>query len=127
MVDINARYAIGTLIFLLLGPIAWGLHFGVLYGMQSSLCALEIGSSADGHNGLLTTLILATTLALMAVPVLAVWNGRATHGWLAGAPMASDSAAFVIGAARALTALSALAMAYSALAAVLLPACAQMR
>ena len=123
----GSRYAIGTLMFLLSGPIAWAAHFAVLYGLQSPMCALDIGETPDGGNPTVTALIVLATLLLIGLPVLLAWRPQPVHRLLAGAPLSDEHVGFLIPVMRALVALSSLAMAYAGLAALLLPACAALR
>ena len=46
----NTRRTIGTIVFLLAGPILWSLHLTLIYGPQSALCATGQGTGTDGDN-----------------------------------------------------------------------------
>lgn len=120
------RRTIGTLVFLLIGPLAWAAHFTVIYGAQSSLCAFDAGETAAGTNPLAGLIILVATLAGIGGVALAAWRPFPVLSWLAPGEAPHDRAflAFVM---RALAALSGLAMLYAGIASIVLPACAQLR
>lgn len=127
MVDTSTRYAIRTLVFLISGPLCWAAHLTLIYGAQSPLCALGIGETAGGHNGLVVAVIIAGTVLLGGMALASAQWAREWHRLLAGGPLADDSATFLLTAMRLLVALSVLAMIYAALTSLVLPACAPLR
>lgn len=113
------RSTVGTLIYLLAGPLTWGLHFTVIYGAQSTLCA--VGGAPDRAVALVMAIATITALALLAGIV-----ARPDH--VAAALGAGDWAPPVRLFQRRvmvlLAILSAFGIAGAGLAATFLPACA---
>jgi hypothetical protein len=120
------RRTIGTLLYLLAGPLLWAAHLTVIYGSQSSLCAFDIGETAAGNNSLATTVILVATAVCIGLVVAMTLRPQSIFGWLALGEVSPDRP-FLVWAMRLLSALSVLAILYVGLAAIILPACAQLR
>lgn len=120
------RRTIGTLIYLLIGPLLWAAHLTVVYGSQSSLCAFDLGEATNGSNGLATALVVVATLLCIGLIALVVWRPHPVLGWLAPGEPPLDRP-FLTWVMRALSALAALAILYAGVASVILPACAQLR
>lgn len=118
----SSRQMIGTLAFMLTGPILWAADLTAIYGAQSSLCAFgALPQSAVGW------LVIATSVLLMLVAGIAVAKPRQLFSVFTGTQPPEEQWAFLQGSMRALAALSALAILYFTLAATMLPACAQLR
>ena len=58
----------GTLVYLLLGPIAWAMHLMVVYGSHTLICAREGGSGASETILAATLIVLAMLAAAIAAP-----------------------------------------------------------
>ncbi|GLQ55343.1 hypothetical protein [Devosia nitrariae] len=121
------RQMIGTLIFILIGPILWALQLTLIYGAQSSLCAFEVGIGANGGNVLAAGTVIGASVLCMALAVAAFVMPGASYRLITGASSPDDQWPFLTSVMRILAGLSLLAMLYAALGAVLLPACAQLR
>lgn len=118
----SARQMIGSILFLIAGPILWAINLTVIYGAQSSLCAFR----ALPEN-VIAAIVVVTTLALMATAgAFIVWP-QIVFRLLVGAAPPTDQWPFLNGTMRILAALSALAMLYFATASLTMPACAALR
>ena len=115
------RSTVGTLVYLLIGPVIWAAHFMTVYAAQGWLCA--IGAAQDR--------IIAAVFALTLPPLLALAAALFMPAGLARLLRASDwgeeTQHFLAGAMRLLSLLSLLAVLYFATAAALLPACPALR
>lgn len=120
------RQDMGTLIFILLGPIVWAIHLTLIYGSQSSLCAFNAGESAAGRNVVVGIILAATVLCIAATGYSAARPGF-VHALVARATLPAEQAGFIVAVMRLLAGLSILAMLYAGLGAVMLPACEQLR
>lgn len=65
----SMRAAVGTLLFLLLGPITWALHFGMTYALQSVTCAM----APESYPAMQWVAGAATLLAAGTAAVAAYW------------------------------------------------------
>ncbi len=113
---------IGTLVFILVGPILWAADLTTIYGAQSALCAFGVLPQAA-----VGWLVIAKSVLLMLAAVLALAMPRPLFKVLVGAQPPSEQWEFLQGVMRVLGALSVLAMLYFTLAATLLPACSNLR
>lgn len=118
----SPRQMIGTLVFLIAGPILWAFDMTAIYGAQSSLCAFAS----------LPAPVISAVVGIVSVAVALFAGGiwlrpEPTFRALVGAAPPGDQWPFICGTMRVLTALSALAMIYFAAAALLLPACGGLR
>ena len=118
----SPRQMIGTLVFLIAGPILWAVDLTVIYGAQSSLCAF--GALPSSLIGIMVG-SASVVLALVAAGI-SIWP-RPAFTVLTGTAPPGEQWSFLRGATRILAALSALAMLYFAAAAMLLPACGGLR
>lgn len=118
----SSRQMIGTLVFILTGPILWAAELTAIYGAQSSLCAF--GAVPQVTVG---WLVIAISLVLLLADIVAIVRPFPLFNLLVGGSPPPDQRAFILGAMRGLGSLSALAMLYFMLAATFLPACAQLR
>lgn len=116
------RQTLGTILFLMAGPILWAGDFTVIYGAQSSLCAF-----AALDQGAIGMLVSLATGAFILADLAALRWPQPLFRFLAGAAPPASEWPFILGVMRGLAALSALAMLYFAFASLLLPACAQLR
>lgn len=117
----------GTLVFILVGPLVWTLHLTVIYGSQSLLCALNPGEDRSMGNAAVVAIILVATAAFVAVAGFSVARPSFVHALIARADLPADQAGFIVTIMRVLAWLSILAMLYAGLGAVMLPACDQLR
>lgn len=118
---------IGTLVFVMVGPILWAAHLMLIYGSQSSLCAFEVGLGLGGNSPLAAGAVLGGTVLCMVLSGEALAKPEATFGLITGIAEPGNQWHFLRAVMRMLTGLSLLAMLYAGLGAVLLPACAQLR
>lgn len=117
----SSREMIGTLVFLITGPILWATALAAIYGPQSALCA------AGAAEALVSGWVLVALVLLVVVDGLAMlWPQRLLR-LLTGATPPEEQWPFLCATMRILAALSGLAMLYFGLAAVLLPACGGLR
>jgi hypothetical protein len=121
------RQGIGTLIFILFGPIVWAVHLTLIYGGQSSLCAFHVGEDKSGGNTIVVAIILITTAVLIAAVGFSAVRANFVHTLIARAAPCAEQIGFIVTIMRILAGLSILAMLYAGIGAVLLPACDQLR
>jgi hypothetical protein len=120
----SARSAVGTLVFLALGPIVWALHFTLVYASQSTMCTLLVVPASAGNAtpiGWTVGAIVATSVAMLLLAMvrpLVVWRLLARRLPDAG------GTAFGVSVMRWLSMLSLLAMLYTLMALFTLPSCA---
>jgi hypothetical protein len=114
------RPAASTIIYVLIGPIVWALHFFALYGPQSMLCARGLPEAVP-------PIVAVATLAAAATLLFAIWRpGRLARlmradGW----PQAPQQ--FLRHVMQALAVLSLFAVAAAAAVALFVPSCAALR
>lgn len=121
------RQGMGTLVFILIGPIIWAVHLTLIYGSQSSLCAFNLGEDRAGGNGVVIAIILAATAACMAIVGFSAVRAGFVHALIARAAPPAEQVGFIVAIMRILAGLSILAIFYGGLGAVILPACDQLR
>jgi hypothetical protein len=112
------RDSIRELVLSLAGPIVWAAHFFVMYAAETLVC---IGA-APSRGQFLTIAIPGTTAALIGLAVFIAWQLRfGSHA----RPTAreGDGSWFLRRASAALAALAMLAILWSAVPVLLLPAC----
>lgn len=113
--------AIRTLIYIAFGPLIWALHLTAVYGAHALLCARGIAPAVALAVVLGVTAVALVLLAsAIAVPRSARWIVRI------GAEDGGDGG-FHDRLMRLLAALSAFGVAWAGAAAVIVPACAQLR
>ncbi|SFO36145.1 hypothetical protein [Nitrosospira briensis] len=117
---------IGTLIFILVGPIVWTLHLILIYGSQSSICAFNLSADRSEENAVVAIVLVATIVCVAVVGFSAV-RVRFVHALIARGDPPADQMGFIVTIMRILAGLSILAMFYAGLGAVILPACDQLR
>jgi hypothetical protein len=118
----SSRQMIGTLVFILIGPILWALHLTVTYGAQSSLCAFDAASET-----FITGMIIGSAAVFIGLIVLAMLQERSCFALLTGTSPSKEQWPFLKTLMKLLGALSILGMVYFSLASLILPACAQLR
>ncbi|SOD41863.1 hypothetical protein [Nitrosovibrio sp. Nv4] len=117
----------GTLVFMLVGPIVWTVHLTLIYGSQSLLCALNLGEDRSAGNAAIIAIILVATAVCIAAVGFSAARPGFVHALIARADLPADQAGFIVTIMRVLAWLSILAMLYAGLGAVILPACGQLR
>jgi hypothetical protein len=103
------------LLHLLVAPVIWLLHLGLLYGGEALACMSPGGSGRMMWFGAAVTTVAICALAALA----AVSNCRVEN-----LPEESEGAAFMRKAALLLALLSAIGVAWSGLPLLLVPSCA---
>jgi hypothetical protein len=121
------RQGIGTLIFILVGPIVWTLHLILIYGSQSSLCAFNLSADKSGENATVVAIVLVATIVCVAAVGFSAIRVSFVHTLIARADPPAEQMGFIVTIMRILAGLSILAMFYAGLGAVILPACEQLR
>ena len=107
---------IGTLAFLLWGPIVWGLQFTAIYLGHTWLCAL-------GASPGTTTALAAIVTAVAVAAILPVAWAPARPAALAGLDRRDDDPRHLILVARAVALLSIIAALWTGAAAIVVEAC----
>jgi hypothetical protein len=120
------RQGIGTLIFILVGPIVWAVHLTLIYGSQSSLCAFNLNEDRGENSAVVAIILLVTALSIAVVGFSAV-RPNFIHALIARGMPPTEQAKFIVTIMRVLSGLSILAMFYAGLSAVFLPACDPLR
>jgi hypothetical protein len=121
------RQGIGTLVFILIGPIVWAMHLTLIYGSQSSLCAFNLGEDRSGGNVAVVAIILVATIVCIGTVGFSAARASFVHALIARADPPTEQVGFIVTIMRVLAGLSILAMFYGGLGAVFLPACDQLR
>ena len=115
-----------TLIFMLLGPIVWALHFLVVYGSHASYCA--VGERLPGQpDTVIPVLQWSATIAAALVLAGGILWPSAVRTLLRAFPPTSTSSDFIIRVMQLLALLSLFGVAFASLALVFLPICGQLR
>lgn len=113
---------LGTIAFLLLGPIVWAVHFGALYGVQSVACA--VASSGGAARPWIIAFILVATIIALAVLGASLARPRHFEALLHARTWPEHQLAFQRRAMRVLVILSVFAVAAPATALPIIDACA---
>ncbi|GGE49464.1 hypothetical protein GCM10007276_28270 [Agaricicola taiwanensis] len=117
------RSATGALVFLLLGPLVWSIHFFIIYAAHASLCALTGGMGTVW----ITVIILAVTALGALALVSAALGPMPVYRLLVRHPGGDEETRFLIAGMRLLAGLSTLAIIWGGTAVLVLPLCAQLR
>jgi hypothetical protein len=126
MNDEQTQSAPGTIVYVLLGPIVWAIHFGAIYFFQSLMCAREIAFDTVGNlDGQL--MIVAATVAALAIVAAFVLAPERVAVAVKAASAGSDQRAFQTRLMRLLALLSAVGIAFAGWAAILIPSCPALR
>ncbi|MEJ1158697.1 hypothetical protein [Prosthecomicrobium sp. N25] len=111
---------LGRATLLLGGLIVWGLHFGAIYAANTILCTFHGGGPPVGGFSAVQAIVAGATLAaaaaLLSIAAFAGAGGRGTTD--------PETGRFVVRVTRGAALLALLAVAWNALAAFVLPACA---
>lgn len=113
----NVPPPVGTLVYLMAGPIAWGLHFTLVYGIHVLLCLSAPGLVATIVVGVTVLAVAAVAAFLLRQRSAAALLGLGDSEWRAGGDRIARAAAW----------LSIVAVAWSGTAALVVDACAQAR
>lgn len=117
---------LGTILFLLFGPLIWAVHLFTVYAGHASLC--EAGDrlpllDADA----LPWLLGGATAAALLILALGSVRPAIVRRLLRATSPAHDEMAFTTSVMRMLAALSALGVVFAGVAILLVPLCAQLR
>lgn len=118
--------AVGTMLFVLYGPLIWALHFLVVYGGHASLCAVGVEAGIMGQPVQLVLVWTATLLALAAIAAGLFWP-RQVQGVLHAVSLVEIDNRLLVRIMRLLALLSFLAVVFAGLASLIVPFCAQLR
>ncbi len=118
----SSRQMIGTLVFLIFGPICWALQLTTVYGMQSALCAFQTVSTPT-----VSVLVVTLTAVIAGLAGAGLVRPGLVYRILTGVQPHSEQWPFLVFVMRSLTALSILAMAYSGTGALMLSSCCGLR
>jgi len=109
---------LGTILYLLNGPILWAVHFTAIYGAQSTMCGRDLPAPVQ-------TVVLGTTIAalipLAAITAWPAWASRLLRKRNAEIPHA------LVAIARWLSLLSAIAILWAGATALWIPPCPPLR
>lgn len=120
------RPMIGTLLFLVLGPVLWSIQFTAIYGAQSSLCAFRISWHLPGLD-VVSAVILVVTLFAAAGATYGMVTPLAMFRALVRRFPYGATDEFLITAMRLLCSLALVAIIWTGLTRLIVPACAQLR
>jgi len=123
----NIRRTIGTVVFLLAGPIVWALHLLLTYGSQSALCAFSHQTGAEGFIVDPVNTIIVVTLGAVFASLPFFARPAGAYKLLAGDHAPENQWTFFRSVSQLLTGLSILAVIYAGTAVLILPTCAQLR
>ena len=114
-----------TLLYLSLGPIVWAVHFAIVYGAHTLLCAVG-GSGGFGARAATLVVIIATVVALilLSLPMLAPTMMRRRRP---GSTEPASLSSFAQGVMALLALLSALGVAWAGAAALIVAPCISLR
>lgn len=118
----------GSIVFMLLGLIAWALHLTIIYSVQATICAFA-PPAARPPTGLniVEIVILAATLLAAAVALLPVVAPTATSGLLRTRSVEPDEGRFHRSVAAWIGVLSLAGILWGGMTAILLVPCASLR
>jgi len=115
---------VGTMLFILFGPIVWAAHLGVSYAAHAALCAagdrLPLGANA------LPWVLGAATVVAVLVITIAMLSPQLVRAPI-GAVREGEDARFATAVIRTLGLLSLMGVGYFGLTMLLLPLCLQLR
>jgi hypothetical protein len=114
----------GAILLLVAGPMLWALHFFLIYGPQSALCALRPGG-APGWP--VTAFVLVATLAALAALLLLLRRPRALAVAFRTETPQAPTADFLFAVARLLTILATAGVLWAGGTALILDPCGQLR
>jgi hypothetical protein len=117
------RSATGALVFLLLGPITWSVHFFVLYTGHASICALTGGAG----TGWIKIIIVGVTALCLAALAAIMIQARPLYRRLTGHQGEDEEAAFLVTGTRVMSFLSLLGVVWAGATVLIVPICAQLR
>ena len=112
----------GTIFYILLGPILWAAHFTLIYFAQSMLCAHGLAGS-----GVVPTIVGIATLVVLGAIGAALLSPHAVRRLMHAGGWSDAELAFHTRLMMGLAVLSAAAIAWAGLAAVVIPSCPLLR
>jgi hypothetical protein len=117
-----------ALLYLMAGPLLWGVHLLVVYGMQSALCAYRLTGIAQLDPLLVRALVVAVTVLVALALGFAAWRPRTTARLLRAAVfLDGENGPFMTAVMRLLVLLSLAGVLWAGAGALLLEACPQLR
>lgn len=119
--------AVGTIVFLLFGPIVWAGHFAFCYGMQSVACTLASVGQGGSIPVRIDGLIWLATLAAAGLIVAALLARRALASLLRADVWSASQSAFQRRTMSWLATLSLFAVIALAVGTLLIDSCALLR
>jgi hypothetical protein len=117
----NGRSPVGTVFYILIGPIVWAAHFSVLYFIQSMLCAH--GTAERSVPIVIGAATLVAILPLAAAPLLR----HKTAGLFRASGWGAESHAFHGRLMTGLAILSVAGVIWAAVPALLIDSCMPLR
>lgn len=115
---------LGTFIYLLIGPIVWAFHLAAIYGSQL-LCA--VSQSGLFGTRLISSIVIAATVAALAPLAAAAWRPRAMARLLRVCTRSDKEIRFLDRVMRLLVTLAVAGIAWAGATALVIPPCAQLR
>lgn len=119
--------SVGTITYILIGPLAWALHLTVIYGSQSTLCTFVPPQPVIFDLGLVEIIVTIASVVTALAPALLLWRSAATKRVLNAPGAESPDASFHDALARLLGLLSIIGIVWAGLIVALLPPCAALR
>jgi hypothetical protein len=116
---------VGTLIFILFGPIVWALHLMATYAGHASLC--DVGAGRPDLLAPLPVVLAAATMVAALLLGTAVVRPGLVRSVLRAVPASSPEAGFATRVMQWLVLLSLFGVTFSGLAMLILPLCQQLR
>ena len=128
MKDSTGETAIASaIVFMLLGPITWAVHFLVIYGGQASACALQVSGSLELQEVYVALFVIVVTALFGAQLGFFAWRPAAAARLLHFDADEEESQAFSTKVMQALALLSLFGVVGSGAAAFMVDACAAIR
>jgi hypothetical protein len=103
------------------GLLIWGLHFGVVYGVNGIVCARNLGEAQWLGLGIMTWVVGVTTVAALAATVVLIWAALRPAGRFG--PYPEPTGPFIDWITATVGAIAVLAIVWDALPVLFVPAC----
>ncbi len=121
------RSTAGTLLYMLIGPVVWSAHLGVIYFGQSMLCAHGLAGRSVAGMGIIPFLILSATLISLALLLAAVVAPAAASRFARASGWFGQDVAFYRRVMVLLAILSAVGVVWAGATTLAIPDCPQLR
>lgn len=115
-----------TVFYLLMGPCLWMVHFGLLYGLQSAVCAAGKDSLLPTAAMLSAVITMLTVCAAVALSAM-LFRPRLFARWMRYDPKDQRLLDFSVTLMRGLAFLSLAGVVWAGSAVLVLSPCAQLR